>query len=183
MWLIGILVVLVILLLFWGIAVQRNLVSLDERCKNALSQITVQQNSRWDALGAVFDLVKSYDAHEHQTMMDIIGQRKALSRDSSPGEISNQEGLLSQVMGRIVALSEAYPELKSQAVYQQAMDKVHQYEDHVRKSRMVYNDTITLRNRQVRSFPTSLVAALLHFSVGDYLAETPEKADMPSLHR
>ena len=76
----GIIILIVVLVLLamiigWVISVQRNLVGLDEICKNAMSQIGVQQNSRWDALGALADMVKQYDDHEYNTLKDIIAQR------------------------------------------------------------------------------------------------------------
>ena len=74
-----IIIAIVALLILWAIGVQRRLVKQDELCKNALSQIGVQQSSRWDALTALAELVKSYNEYEFDALMKIIGQRKPVT--------------------------------------------------------------------------------------------------------
>ena len=78
-----IIVAIIALLIIWVISVQRNLVSLDEACKNAMSQIGVQQSSRWDALTALAELTKSYNEHEYNTLKDVIAQRMTITSSSS----------------------------------------------------------------------------------------------------
>ena len=75
-----VIVAVVALVALWLVGAQRKLVSADELCKNALSQIGVQQNSRWDALTALAELTKGYSEHEYKTLMDVIGQRTAIGR-------------------------------------------------------------------------------------------------------
>ena len=80
-------------------------------------------------------------------------------------------------------LAEAYPDLKSTTLYLKTMDDVKHYEDNVRMSRMVYNDTVTKYNRLVRSLPGSLLAGGLGFAARDYLQDDPAKAEMPVMSR
>jgi hypothetical protein len=88
---IGILAILVI----WVISVQRNLISKEELCKNAMSQIGVQMSSRWDALTALADLIKSYDEHEYKSLKDVIAQRTSITGSSSAADANIQETILS----------------------------------------------------------------------------------------
>jgi len=86
------------------------------------------------------------------------------------------------VMGRLIAIGEAYPELKAAGLYKETMDGVKQYEENVRMSRMVYNDTATKMNRMVRQWPSSIVASMLHFNVKDYLkVDEAQKKGYPNL--
>jgi len=176
-----IIIAAVALLVLWVIAVQRKLVSKEELCKNSLSQIGVQQASRWDALKALAELTKSYSEYEYKTLSDIIAQRRPVTGSSSAAEANAQENMLTQAMTHIMAVGEQYPELKASETYVKTMDSVNTYENQVRMSRMVFNDSVTAFNRIVRQFPDSLVAGLLGFSAKDYLVENTGKSEMPSM--
>lgn len=171
-------VALVVLLV---IGVQRKLVEKDELCKNALSQIGVQQASRWDALTALVELVKSYNEHEYNTLRDVIAQRKNITGESTVAEAQAQEQVLTGLVRNINLVAEQYPELKANENYAKAMDSVNLYENQVRLSRMTFNDTVTKYNKEIRQFPTSIVAGILGFNTRDYLDEAVGKSDMPSM--
>ncbi len=170
-----------VLLVLWGISIQRQLVSLDESCKNSMSQIGVQQASRWDALTALAELVKSYNEHEYNTLKEVIAQRGSITGKSSAAEANAQENMITDALNHIIAIAEQYPELKANENYAKAMDSVNTYENQVRMSRMVYNDSVTKYNRQVREFPGSIVAGILHFSEREYLETEKAKTEMPSM--
>jgi len=176
-----IILALIALLVLWVISVQRKLVEKDELCKNALSQIGVQQASRWDALTALVELVKSYNEHEYNTLRDVIAQRKTITGESSVAEAQAQEQVLTGLVRNINLVAEQYPELKANENYAKAMDSVNLYENQVRLSRMTFNDTVTKYNKEIRQFPTSLVAGLLGFKTRDYLDEAVGKSEMPSM--
>ncbi len=174
-------VVIAILIVVWVISSQRKFVSTDEMCGNALSQIGVQQASRWDALSALAQLTKGFSEHEYKTLMDTVAARRPITASSTAAEVKEQENMITQAMSHIMAVAESYPDIKAQSVYQKTMASVDEYEGNVRRSRMVYNDTVTKFNRLVRQLPTSLIAGILGFKVRDYLEEDEQKADMPSM--
>ncbi len=176
-----IIVVIIALLVLWFISVQRKLVNQDELCKNSMSQIGVQQNSRWDALTALVELVKSYNEHEYNTLRDVISMRKPLGRESTAADVNAQEQAINDVMKQINIAVEQYPDLKANENYGKAMDSVNTYENQVRMSRMVYNDTVTKYNKVVRQIPDSIVAGILGFREKDYLQEPQGKTEMPSM--
>lgn len=169
-------------LILWFIRVQNKLVNQDELCKNALSQIGVQQSSRWDALTALAELVKSYNEHEYKTLRDVIAMRKGISGTSNVDDANTQEELMAQATKIINVVAEQYPDLKSNENYGKAMDAVNTYENQVRMSRMVFNDTVTKYNKLIRQIPDSFVASLLGFQAREYLKEVASKADMPSMN-
>ena len=176
-----IVIAIIALIVFWGIGVQRKLVSAEELCKNSMSQIGVQQNSRWDALSALVDLIKGYNEHEYKTLRDIIAMRREMSGSSTPQEVNAQEDAMGKVFSGIKVVAEQYPDLKANQQFLQAMDSVNTYENQVRLSRMTFNDTVTKFNRIVRQFPESLIAGFLHFGAKEYLKEPVGKTEMPSM--
>ena len=176
-----ILIVVAVILFAYFVSTQRSLVNLDELCKNALSQIEVQLNSRWDAVLALAKTAAQYAKHESETLIEVIQQRRG-EQVNTPEAVNEQTSALGQVMGRLIAIGEAYPDLKAANLYQEAMGGMKQYEENVRMSRMVYNDTATKMNRMVRQWPSSIVASMLHFDEKAYLkVDNEEKKNYPNL--
>ena len=177
-----IIALLVVLLAGWVMSTQRRLVVMDENINNAMSQIGVQLSSRFDALTALLDLAKGYAAHESQTLIETIKSRRSvITAKSTPQDVLQQEGMISEALGRISMVAERYPELKANENYAKCMNAVDSYEKMVRTSRLIYNDSVTKLNREIRMFPVSLLAAPFGFHARDYLEAVEEKADMPSM--
>ena len=176
-----IVIAVVAVLVLWVISVQRKLVNAEEIVKNAMSQIGVQQSSRWDALTGLVELLKSYNEHEYNTLKDVIAARSNIGSNSSASEAQAQEDLITKVMSRISVVAEQYPNIKADTMYVNTMNSVNTYENQVRMSRMTYNDSVTRYNRMIRQIPDSIVASIFRFTEKDYLKEVAAKADMPSL--
>lgn len=177
-----IVIAVILLIVLWSVGVQRRLVSSDELCRNSMSQIGVQQQSRWDAISSLVKLTKSYNEHEYNTLVDVIRQRKDITRTSTAEDANRQEEFLAAAAAQIRLVAEQYPELKASETYGKTMDSLNTYENQVRMSRMVFNDTVTKYNRIVRQFPDSIVAGMLRFSVRDYLKEAESKKEMPEIN-
>lgn len=175
-----IIIALVVIVMGYFVSTQRSLVNLDELCKNALSQIEVQLNSRFDAVIALAKTAAKYAQHESETIIQTIQARGGNANGVQTGAtgaqaINAQADLLGQMMGKLNVVFERYPELKASDLYREAQQGQKQYEENVRISRMVYNDTATKMNRMVRQWPSSIVASLLHFEQKDYLKVDDEK--------
>ncbi len=181
MWVCAAKLKLIVIIFFRIISLQRTLVVLDENINNAMSQIGVQLSSRWDALSSLLDLTKGYAAHEYKTITETIKARRSITKDSSPDDITKQENMIVAAMGQIMAVAEKYPDLKADKTYIKTMDAVNQYENMVRTSRLIYNDSVTKLNRAIRMFPASLIAGLIGFCKRVYLEAVEEKANMPSM--
>jgi LemA protein len=167
-------------LVLWVISVQNRLVKIDELCNNSLKQIQVQQMSRYDALKTIVSLARESAQVEGENFEKIINARKITTSPAPTAkEINENEAALSQMATRLIAVAEQYPQLQGTTQYQEAIKSYKEYEENVRLSRMTCNDTITKYNREVRSFPASIIAGLLHFPVRDYLADAPGKAEIP----
>lgn len=175
-------IVIATVIVLWVISTQRRLVVLDENISNAMSQIGVQLSSRFDALTALLDLTKGYAKHESETLIETIKSRRSvITAKSTPDDVVRQEGIISEALGRIAMVTEQYPELKANQTYIKTMDAVQTFENMVRTSRLIYNDSVTKLNREIRMFPVSLIAGILGFNQRDYLEEQASKVDMPSM--
>ena len=177
-----ILVFIVVLCVGYFISVQRNIVSLDEFCQNAMSQISVQLNSRWDAVTALAKLAAQYAKHESETLINVIKERR-MGEVTNAQQANEQQDAITSVLSRIMAIGEAYPQLKADGLFKETMDGVRDYEEKVRMSRMVYNDTATKYNRVIRQFPSSFVASMLGYrDKKDYLQiDDQKKTSYPDL--
>ena len=168
-----------LMLILWIVSVQRTLVAMDENINNAMSQIGIQLSSRWDALTSLLDLTKGYAAHEYETLTQTVKARRSITKDSTPEDINKQENVIAEAMGKIMAVAESYPNLKADQTYLKTKDGVNQYENMVRTSRLIYNDSVTKLNRAIRMFPALLVAGALGFSKRTYLESVEDKVNMP----
>lgn len=173
--------VVIVILVLWFISTQRKLVALDENINNAMGQIGVQLSSRWDALTALLDLTKGYAEHEYKTLSETVKMRSAIGRGSSAEDVKKQDNVITETMGKIMAVAESYPELKANTNYINTMDSVNAYENSLIQSRLIYNDSVTKLNRSVRMFPTVIVAGMLNIKARDYLTTDEKKTDMPSM--
>ena len=176
-----IIIAIVAILVLWVISVQRKLVKHEEICKNGLSQIGVQQASRWDALKAIAELIKGYSDHEYKTMTDTIAQRRPITAGSSTADANAQESLFGQAMRQLSVVMEQYPDLKANEQFNKGIDNVNLYQNQVRMSQMVYNDSVTKFNQVIRQFPDSIVASLFRFMPREYLKVEAGKEEMPSM--
>ncbi len=175
-------IAIVTVIALWIVSNQRRLVVLDENISNAMSQIGVQLSSRFDALTALLDLAKGYARHESETLIETIKSRRSvITAKSTPDDVLRQEGIISEALGRIAMVTEQYPELKANQTYIKTMDAVQTFENMVRTSRLIYNDSVTKQNREIRMFPVSIIAGMLGFRQREYLVEQAGKADMPSM--
>lgn len=173
---------IILIIVIWAISTQRKLVGMDENINNAMSQIGVSLSSRFDALTALLDLTKGYAKHESETLIETIKSRRSvITAKSTTDDVLAQEGILSEALGKIAMVAEQYPNLKADQTYIKTMDSVNQYENTVRTSRLIYNDSVTKLNRTIRMFPDALIAGMLGFKQRDYLEEQESKVDMPSM--
>lgn len=162
--------VLVVLLIVWAIGTQRRLAAMDENINNAMSQIGVQLSSCFDMLVTLLDLTKGYAAQESQTVIENVkSRRSAITARSTPDDVLRQEDVIHEAMDRISLVTERYPELKSSENYVKCMNAVDSYEKMVRTSCLIYNDSVTRLNRELRMFPTSLLGGMFGFHQRAYL--------------
>ena len=167
----------VVLLVLWGASCRRRLVVMTEDANSAMARIGIQISSRFDALIALLDSVKGDDAREAQTLIEAVRSRRStITAASTPDDVLEQEGIIAEVLGRISIVAKQYPDLKANENYAKCMNAVDTYEKMVCTSRLLYNDSVTKLNRELRMFPTSLIARVFGFRQRDYLETVEDKA-------
>ena len=177
---ITIVVVIIVFLVLWVISCRRKLAVMEENVNNAMAQIGIQISSRFDALTMLLDLTKRYAVNESQTLIESVKSRRSvIIATSTPEDVLKQESIISEALNRIVMMAEQYPELKINEHYIKCMNAVDSYEKMVSTSRLIYNDSVTKLNRELRMFPTSMLAGVFGFRQRGYLEAAEEKADTP----
>lgn len=174
-----IVIIFIIAIIIWVIATYNKFITLGERVTNGKAQIATQVESRWDAVESLISATKNYSQHEAKTLEDVTAKRINVGQNSSIDEIEKGEAQLNSVLGRLIAISENYPDLKASEVYQSTMQSINKFEEHVRSARMIYNDVVTRFNRQIKIFPSSIVAKLFSFTAREYFQGTDAKQEMP----
>lgn len=156
---------LFILCLLFIVAGYNTLIRLDQRSRQAYADIDVQMKLRHDLIPNLAATVKGYATHEKNALEDVI---KARSRAVSPGQDINQqvqsENFLTAALGRLFALSEAYPELKADANFRQLQDELSDIENKIAASRRFYNNVVAEFNASIDTFPIVLFSRSFGFS-------------------
>lgn len=176
----GLPILVIFLIILYLVSTYNKLIAQREFVRNAMGNIAAQIESRWDAVKNMIDATKKYSEHEAGLLTDITAKRSRVSQTSSPQEINADDNLFEQAVSRINVVAENYPQLKADQVYVKSMDAVDKYENNVRTSRMIFNDTVTKFNRNVLQFPSSIIAKLFGFGEMEYFKNTDTKTDMPS---
>jgi len=169
-----VLVVVVVLVvgLLWLMAQYNGLVKLRNRYRNAFAQIDVQLKRRHDLIPNLVETAKGYMKHERETLEAVIQARNAaesarqgVSPDNAAqmGALMSAESGLGSVLGRLFALSEAYPDLKANQNMMQLSEELTSTENKVSFSRQAYNDSVTVYNTKREVFPTNLIAGSFNF--------------------
>lgn len=179
--------VVVVVLVLVVIGVYNRLVGLGVGYKNAFAQIDVQLKRRYDLIPNLVEVAKGYMAHERTTLEAVIAARNSASAGlkaaaANPGDaaalaqLSAAEGALSGTLGRLFALSEAYPDLKANANMMQVSEELSATENKVAFARQAYNDAAMRFNAYRRSFPPVIFAGMFGYGSDAVPLEFADKA-------
>lgn len=181
---ITVIIVLVILavLVIYVIGIYNHLIALRNRYKNSFAQIEVQLKRRYDLIPNLVETAKAYLAHERETLEAVVAARNMASQGlqaaaADPGnaaamkQLASSEGALSNAMGRLNVVMEAYPDLKASQNMQQLSEELTSTENKVAFARQAFNDTVMAYNTYKQSFPPVLVAGAFGHSADATLLE------------
>jgi LemA protein len=160
----GIIVVLVIFVF----STYNRLVTLGQRVNQAFADIDVQLKQRHDLIPNLVETVKGYAAHERGTLDDVIKARNSAMSAQGPAQVSAAEAQLSGALGRLIALSEAYPDLKANANFQQLASELSDLENKIAASRRFFNNAVQEYNTGIQQMPAALFAGPLGFTRKDF---------------
>ncbi len=180
---------LALVVVFWGIAVYNGLVTARNAYKNAFAQIDVQLNRRYDLIPNLVEVAKGYIKHERETLEAVIAARGAAmsglsAAKANPGDVGAMqqlgaaEGQLTGALGRLMAVSEAYPDLKANQTMMQLSEELTSTENKVAFARQAFNDSVMSYNNRREVFPASIIASSSGFQPAALLEITePEKRE------
>jgi LemA protein len=167
---------IVALLAFWLVGVYNGLVDLRQRCKQAFSDIGVQLKLRHDLVPNLVETVKGYATHEKTTLEEVVKARNAAVSAAGPAAQGAAEGALTGALSRLIALSEAYPELKANQNFQQLQGELSDIENKISAARRFLNNTVAEYNATREGFPGVLIAQRYGFAPAEFFEVSEEEA-------
>ncbi|MBD1910236.1 MULTISPECIES: LemA family protein [unclassified Leptolyngbya] len=192
----GLFIALVVIVLVVGYIIidsYNRLVTYKNRYGNAYAQIDVQLRRRHDLIPNLVETVKGYMKHERETLEAVITARNAAvtatqRASQAPGDprameqLGQAEGLLTGALGRLMVLSEAYPDLKANQNMSELMEELRSTENKISFARQAFNDAVTLYNTKREVFPSNLIANAFNFQAAQLLEESaPEVKEVPRI--
>jgi LemA protein len=184
---------IIVAIVLWAVSIYNRLVNERNRVRNAFAQIDVQLTRRYDLIPNLVEAVKGYMKHERETLEAVIKARNAASAsleaakaDPANAEAIRQlgasEGQLGAVLGRLFALSEAYPDLKANQNMMQFQEELASTENKVAFARQAFNDSVMGYNNTAENFPNNIIAGMFRFELASFLEiESEEKRDVPEV--
>jgi LemA protein len=175
---------------FWLFSAYNRMIEVRNRVTNAFAQIDVQLKRRHDLIPNLVETAKGYMAHERETLEAVITARNAASTATTSAAsdpmdtaavatLSKAEGTLSSTLGRMFALSEAYPDLKSNANMIQLSEELTSTENKIAFARQAFNDSVLDLNNTIQSLPSAFMAGPLGFKAGSMLESSEAERVAP----
>ncbi len=183
----GVFLAVVVVLVIVVIALYNKLVRLRVDCDNGWSQIDVQLKRRYDLIPNLVETVKGYASHEKETLDAVISARaKAVQvHDAASTGAAAQgraEGELTQALGRLMAVAEAYPDLKANQNFGQLQEELTSTENKIGFARQHYNDVVARYETSRQSVPTNIIAGMFNFQKREYFEiEEPAAREAPKV--
>lgn len=173
-----ILLVIVVGVVFYAISIYNGLVRSRQMTEEAWSGIDVQLKRRADLIPNLVETVKGYAKHEKDALREVTEMRTR-AQAVPAGDVAGRaaaEGMLSQALGRLMAVAEAYPDLKANDNFRDLQQTLETMESEIQMSRRYYNGSVRELNVKVESFPSNLVANYFKFQQAEYF-ELEDPAD------
>jgi LemA protein len=175
-----IVIAIVVVLGLIVVAIYNRLVRLRNRAENAWAQVDVQLRRRYDLIPNLVEAVKGYASHERATFEEVTKARTAAQQAQTVEEQGKAENLLTQAIGRLFAVAEAYPELRATENFQQLQGQLEETETKIAVSRQVYNDAVLTYDTALETVPTNIVGNLFSFGAREYFeVEEPAAREAP----
>jgi LemA protein len=163
-----IVIVVIIVLALVLVGAYNGMVRARNKVDEAWSGIDVQLKRRHDLIPNLVETVKGYAAHERETFQAVTDARARAMSASGPAQAGAAEGFLSQALGRLFAVAEAYPQLRATENFQQLQAELTNTEDQIAAARRIYNGNVQAYNTKIQVFPNSVIAGMGGFTPREY---------------
>jgi len=184
---VGIVLIVILVLLvivgLWAMGAYNGLVRLRNLVQESWRQIDVELKRRHDLIPNLVETVKGYAAHEKGVFEEVARARSAaITPGSGPAEQAQQENVLTQALGKLFAVAEAYPDLKASQNFMALQTELTNTEDRIAAGRRFYNANVRQYNTKIETVPTNIIAGMFHFVRAEYFeAEEPEVREAPTV--
>lgn len=170
-----------VLILLYAIFIYNRFISVGRRRDEAWSGILVQLKKRHDLVPNLVESVKAYATHE-KTLLEDLAARRSMLGGASSAELAKDESVFSSLLGRVIALSEAYPELKASSNFIALQNSLAESEEAIQMARRYYNGLVRDYNILVESFPSLIIAAIFKFKLSNFFElDDPAEAKVPQV--
>ncbi|AXI80594.1 LemA family protein [Peterkaempfera bronchialis] len=169
------LLVIVVPLALAGTALYNGLVRKRGAVDNAWAQTDVQLKRRHDLIPNLVETVKGYATHERQTLDAVVAARSQALTAQGPQQQAAAEGMLSGALKGLLALAEAYPDLKASQNFSELQAELSTTENRIAYSRQYYNDAVLTYNNAIQTVPANLVAGVAGFTAREYFQAPDEE--------
>ena len=179
-----IILIIVVVVIGYAVVAYNNLVRQRQLTQEGWSGIDVQLKRRADLIPNLLESVKGYMAHERDTLEAVTKARTAAmaASNGTPEQRAAAEGILSQALGKLMAVAEAYPDLKASQNFLQFQGELSNTENELQMSRRYYNGTARDLNTAVESFPSNILANVFHFEKVQYFEiDNPADRAVPTV--
>jgi LemA protein len=172
----------VVLLVLFFIAQYNRLIRLNITVDEAFAQIEVQLKRRADLIPNLVETVKGYAAHEQSTFDAVVTARAKATSATTVADVAAADGALTNALKGLLAVAEAYPDLKASANFLSLQEELSTTENKVSFARQFYNDTVRSLNTAVKTIPTSFFAGFAKVDARDfYEVENPTDRNVPGV--
>ncbi len=180
-WGIVIAVAIAVVFLFVLVGMYNRLVRLRNRSENAWAQVDVQLRRRYDLIPNLVETVKAYAAHERETFETVTKARAAAQQAQGVEQQAQAENALTAALGRLLAVAEAYPQLRATENFQQLQAQLTDVEQNIAVARQVYNDTVLTYDNALETVPTNVVAGVFNFRERAYFEADDAAREVPAV--
>lgn len=168
--------IIVILIILCIASVYNSVVSSKHKVENALSQIEVQLQRRFDLIPNLVETVKGYMEHEKSVLEKVTELRTSWASASTIAEKADLDNQLSSTLKTIMSVTENYPELKANENFAELQEELRSTENKIAYSRQFYNDSVTMYNSKLETIPTNIVASAFNFKPFELFKVEAEEA-------
>jgi LemA protein len=169
-----IVLIIIVAIALWALSIYNRLVAMGQRVGQAFADIDVQLKQRHDLIPNLVETVKGYAGHEKTTLEDVVKARNAALSAQGPAQVAAAENQLTGALRQLIALSEAYPDLKANTNFQQLQTELSDIENKLAAARRFFNNAVQEYNTAIQQMPAALFAASLGFTRKEFfdLGET-----------
>ncbi len=162
----------VVLLLLWGVAIYNGLVRLRNLVREGFSGITIQLRRRADLIPNLVQTVQGYATHEREVLDQVTAHRADATSAKGVAATAQADAAFTGMLGRLMVVAEAYPDLKADANFRQLQEELSEIEEHLQSARRYYNATVRDLNTKIESFPNVMIAGPLGFKQEESYQDT-----------